>query len=155
MREPRKTRELETRAAMEWQPPSILPEPNAREGIVHRWIRVSTVGAPDPTNLSKRMREGWEPCKATDYPELMLQGDENSMYTKNGNIEIGGLLLCCMSEEKARARDAYYARITSNQDRAVRQNYRREENPVMPVIDQRKSQVTFGSGSRQVQEEKE
>lgn len=155
MREQRKSRDQETRAAMEWQPPSVLPDPLPRDGIVHRWIRVSTMGAPDPTNVSKRMREGWEPCRSDDYPELMIQGEENSTYTKNGNIEIGGLILCRMSAEKAAARDAYFQRLAANQDRAVRQNYKREENPVMPVIDQRKTEVSFGSGSRRAQEEKE
>lgn len=155
MREPRKAREVETREAVTWQPPSVLPEPLPRDGIVHRWIRVSAVGTPDPTNMSKRMREGWEPVKADDYPELMIQSDENSTYTKNGNVEVGGLVLCRMSAEKAKARDAYYENLTRIQDRAVRQQYKREEQTVMPVIDQRKSQVTFGSGARQLQEDKE
>jgi len=40
------------------------------------------------------MREGWEPVKAEDHPELMMVGNE-----KTGNVEIGGLMLCKMAAE--------------------------------------------------------
>lgn len=144
MREPRKGREQEQRAASEWKPPSVLPDPDPRDGIVHRWIRVSTLGTADPTNVSKRFREGWEPCRAEDYPELMVEGDRDSRYTQAGNIEMGGLVLCRMSAEQASQRDEYYANQTRIQERAVSQNYKRTEDPRMPLIDSRKTTVTFG-----------
>jgi hypothetical protein len=28
-----------------------------------RWIRVSTLNAADPLNISSKLREGWEPVK--------------------------------------------------------------------------------------------
>lgn len=137
MRESRKSREQESRAAKAWQPPSALPEPQARDGIVHRWIRTSSYGASDPTNVSKKYREGWEPCRAEDYPELMVE-------SSNGNIEVGGLILCRMSAEAAATRDRYYTSLAERQEQAVSQNYKRGENPIMPLIDQRRTSVTFG-----------
>lgn len=148
MREPRKNRENETRQAeAAWQPPSALPDPHPREGIRHRWIRISAYGNPDPTNVSKKYREGWEPCPADEYPELMVENN-----SKSGNIEIGGLILCRMSEEKVAARDKYFEQMTERQEKAVSVNYKREENPIMPLIDQRKTHVTFGSRPEKEQE---
>jgi hypothetical protein len=54
-----------------------------------------------PQNVSKKTREGWEPVKALDHPELMLAGD------KNGNVELGGLLLCKMPEELVDSRNNF------------------------------------------------
>lgn len=145
MREPRKNREQESRETqLQWTEPSALPEPHPRDGIVHRWIRVSAYGAPDPTNVSKKYREGWEPCRADEYPELMIEGDASSKHSANGNIEIGGLLLCRMSSEKAAARDRHFTSLAERQEKAVSMNYKREENPIMPLIDQRRTSVTFG-----------
>ena len=63
----RLTRELEARAVkerpMQWQQPELLPEPDKQAGFAYRWIRVSTLNASDPRNLSAKLREGWEPVK--------------------------------------------------------------------------------------------
>ena len=61
------TRENETRRKP-WSPPSLLDAPNPPEGYVYRWIRESMVGQADPANMSKRIREGWEPVRAKDHP---------------------------------------------------------------------------------------
>lgn len=147
MRESRKTREQEVRASTSWAPPTALPDPEPRTGIVHRWIRASAYGQSDPTNVSKKMREGWEPCKTEDYPELHIS------ETPSGNVELGGLILCRMSEETATQRDLYYENMAARQEQAVSTNYKREENPVMPLIDQRRTQVTFGKQKPTMEEE--
>jgi hypothetical protein len=33
-----------------------------------------------PTNVSSKMRDGWEPVKAADHPELMLEGNAKVMW---------------------------------------------------------------------------
>ena len=60
------------------------------------------MGQSDGTHTSRMFREGWEPVKAEDHPELMLESDMNSKFV--GNIEVGGLLLCKAPEEKMKAR---------------------------------------------------
>ena len=101
MAENRLAREIESREStqrkMQWTPPQVLPSPKEQPGWVFRWIRTSMMGQADPTNTSAKLREGWEPCKAEDHPELMLQADPNSKF--KGNIEIGGLLLCKAPED--------------------------------------------------------
>ena len=58
-------RESEQRE-VSWQKPSTLPEPNPIEGVTFRWIRTSTLGNSDTTNVSSKFREGWIPVKAED-----------------------------------------------------------------------------------------
>ena len=97
MAEERTKREAESRTAEErpsdsWLPASILPNPDPVDGWVFRWIRTSTLGKADNTNVSQKFREGWVPVKAEDHPELEVMSDIDSRF--EGNIEIGGLLLC-------------------------------------------------------------
>ncbi len=75
-----------------WQAPEALPMPDERPGWKHRYIRLSTLGNADPSNISSKLREGYEPCKAEEYPELMMHAAIEGRF--KGGIEIGGLLLC-------------------------------------------------------------
>jgi hypothetical protein len=89
-RAPREPRTLETRESEireeSWEPASILPDPLPQEGWVFRWIRTSMVGTLDNMNVSKRFREGWEPVKAEDHPELQIMSDHKSeVGTKRWN----------------------------------------------------------------------
>lgn len=150
MSENRTPRELVSRAKEVrevYVPPTNLPDPNPREGIVHRWIATHVLGKPDPTNVSRKMREGWVPVKAKDYPELELMGSEAS-----GNVEIGGLMLCAMSKEKAAARDEYYQRQAQNQMDSVDNSFMKNNDSRMPLFSDKKSSVSrgvsFGSGSK-------
>jgi hypothetical protein len=147
-REERMSRELASRdtavRAESWQPAQLLPEPKPRDGIAHRWIRVSLLGQADNMNASVRMREGWEPCLASDYPEMMLYRDKNSQF--KDNIEVGGLLLCQTLKETADARQEYYQKAAAEQLQAVDNNYMRENDPRMPMFAERKTKVSFGKG---------
>ena len=50
----------EKEAPKVWTPPSSLDAPPAPKGYAHRWIRVSVQGFEDTSNVSKKLREGWE-----------------------------------------------------------------------------------------------
>ena len=104
------------------------------------------MGQADPTNTSAKMREGWEPCKAEDHPELMYQADPNSRF--KGNIEIGGLLLCKAPREMVEQRDAYYRTKTAQQMESVDNGYMREKDgrSNMSLFNDKKSSVSFGKG---------
>jgi hypothetical protein len=95
--------------------------------------------------VSKKMREGWEPVKAADHPELMLVGNATT-----GNVEIGGLMLCKMPTELAKSRDAYYQKQAQAQVESVDNHYLRNNDPRMPLFSEKKSTVErgFGSGSK-------
>lgn len=147
----RTKREQETRATEErpvsWKPPSLLPTPPEDEQYAYRWIRVASMGHSDNKNVSAKQREGWEPVRAQDYPEFSkgIVSDRKSEF--EGNIEIGGLLLCRNSHENVKARRDYYGNLNRRQMESVEQNYLRENNPKMPVFSENKSRTTFGSGN--------
>lgn len=133
-------RDKEVRTNQMYTPPSVLPFPTPEPGYVFRYVATHVMGQADPSNVSKRYREGWQPCKATDYPELMIHGNAA------GNIEVGGLMLCKMSEEQARARDAYYEAQAAAQIESVDNHFMKQNDPRMPVFKDRVSNVTRGRG---------
>lgn len=137
------TREATSRTRT-WAPPQVLPDPAPEDGYSYRWVRTSVLGQSDHTNVSMRLREGWEPVKAEDHPELMLMSDRNSEYA--GNIEVGGLLLCKTSKENVEARNEYHQNMAARQLESVDNNYMRESDPRMPVL--RPERTTRVSGGR-------
>jgi hypothetical protein len=127
-----------------YKPSSTLPDPTPEPGFTYRWIATHILGQSDPTNVSRKMRDGYEPVKAADHPELMIPGNE-----KTGNVEIGGLMLCKIPTEKAQAMAEYYAGQNQNQMDSVDNNFMRQNDPRMPLFSDRKSSVTrggFGNG---------
>ena len=59
-----------------------------------------TQGQDDPTNYSKKLREGWEAVPIEDAPEMEhLVLDPKPRF--KGKVEVGGLLLCRMPENMA------------------------------------------------------
>ena len=143
------TRDLETREVAErpkqWALPELLPEPDKEAGFSYRWIRVSTLNAADPRNLSAKLREGWEPVRIEEQPKFQLLADPNSRF--KDNIEIGGLLLCKTPTEFVEQRNAYFAKQSHNQTEAVDNNLMRQSDPRMPLFNERKSTTTFGKGN--------
>lgn len=149
MNGPKVTRENETRAKMErpakWMPPQLLPDPHPEDGYTFRWIRVSTQGNADPMNASSKMREGWEPVKASEHPEIQLMGGGSKTYPDS--IEIGGLLLCKIPKEFIDQRNDYYRNQTNSQMDSIDNNFMRENDPRMPLFRERQSKVSFGRGT--------
>jgi len=127
-----------------WARPEVLPSPTPEPGYTYHWVRISTQGQPDPTNVSSKLREGWEPVLATDHPEIFLTGIENERF--KDNIVIGGLLLCKAPQELVDERNEYYQQQAKGQMTSVDNNLMRENDPRMPLFNDRKSTVTFGKG---------
>ena len=150
MADNRLNRELENRAATErkksWTPPQTLPTPAPHDGWAFRWIRTSMMGQSDPMNTSAKMREGWEPVRAEDHPELKLFADPRSAY--KDNIEVGGLLLCKAPSEMAEQRAEYYGKQATAQMEAVNNNFMKERDARsnMDLFAERKTEVSFGKG---------
>jgi len=149
MAENRINRELQTREKTvrkkSWQRPETLPSPTPEDGYSYRWIRVSTQGNTDATNVSSKIREGWEPVKAADHPEITLVTIENERFADN--VVIGGLMLCKAPTELVEERNDYYQTQTRSQMNAVDNNLMRENDPRMPLFNDRKTKVTFGNGT--------
>jgi hypothetical protein len=145
----RQPRDLEVRAKAErpkqWMPPELLPSPNPEEGYEFRWIRVSTLGTADPMNISSKLREGWEPVKASEHPEIQMMATGDKPRFPD-SIEIGGLILCKTPSEFVSQRNGYYQKQTDSQMQSVDNNFMRENDPRMPLFKERRSEVKFGRG---------
>ena len=146
MSENRKPREADSRELMQrpesWRPPEVLPEPNDRPGWAHRWVRISMLGASDPANISSKFREGYEPCKADEYPEMMMHATQEGRF--KGNIEVGGLLLCRIPAEFIDQRNAYYNKQNQAQMESVDNTFMKNNDPRMPLFKERRSEVSIG-----------
>jgi len=145
----REPRALQMRDSTErpkkWAPPQLLPDPTPEEGYAYRWIRISTLGKDDAMNVSGKLREGWEPVKASDHPEVRLFSGGQNRYADS--IEVGGLLLCKTPVEFVEQRNAYYGQQAESQMQSVDNTYMRENDPRMPLFKERSTKVTFGKGT--------
>ena len=134
-------------ARMVYVPPSNLPDPTPDPDYTFRWVATHVLGQPLANNVSLQMRDGYEPVKAVDHPELALFGNN-----ANGNVEIGGLMLCKAPKERVEARDEYYKKQAQNQMDSVDNHFMRNSDPRMPLFADRKSTTSrgtgFGSGSK-------
>jgi hypothetical protein len=149
MNDARKPRETETRVAVQrpkqWQPAELLPEPDKKPGWAYRWVRTATLNTADPRNISKSLREGWEPESIEEQPSMQLLTDPNSRF--KDNIEIGGLLLCKCPMELVEQRNAHFHNMTRAQTESVDNNLMRQSDPRMPLFQEKRSTSSFGKGA--------
>tara|TARA_R110000796_G_scaffold14937_1_gene48274 strand:+ start:1728 stop:2177 length:450 start_codon:yes stop_codon:yes gene_type:complete len=138
------TRDKDTRRRA-WQRPEVLPSPDPEPGYKYHWVRVTTQGQLDATNVSSKLREGWEPVKASDHPEITMVAVEQDRF--KDNVVIGGLLLCKAPEELVDERADYYNQQARSQMESVDNNLMRENDPRMPLFNERKTRVSFGNGT--------
>jgi hypothetical protein len=121
-----------------------LAAPDAPAGYKHRWIRTSIRGEEDKTNVHSKLREGWEPVRADEYPDEVNRYPVLEEGKNAGVIGVGGLMLCRIPEETVEERTEYYRDQTRNQMKAVDENLMREQHPSMPIHNDRRSDVSFG-----------
>ena len=139
------TREVSSRPAS-WRPPSVLPTPDPQDGYVFRWIRTAMRNESDNTNVSRRFREGWEPVRLEDHPELRLLPDIDTRF--DGAAVVGGLMLCKCDARTVKERSDYMREQSRIQMDAVDNNLMRENDARMPLLrPDRVTRVKFGDGS--------
>jgi hypothetical protein len=120
------SRAQQTRAAADvhpshdepWVRPATLPHIPARAGFVQRWIRVSVRGEADATNISSKMREGWQPRKVDTLPKNMIM-PTISQGTYAGCIGVGGNILCEMPKARNDQRNAHYRKRNEAKTAAI------------------------------------
>ena len=149
MAENRLSREVENREKSarpkQWKRADVLPEVDPMPGYVPRWVRVSSLGKADPKNISAKLREGWEPVRIEEQPNLKFMRDENSRF--KDNIEIDGLLLCKIPEEFVEQRKAFFNKVTKDNMDAVDSSFMRESDSRMPLFAEKRTKVSFGKGT--------
>lgn len=145
-RTPRDNVSREKATRMVYKPSSSLPDPTPEPGKTFRWVATHILGQAEPTNTSRKFRDGWVPVKAEDHPELMLTGNSS------GNVEIGGLILCKIDNERLQAMKDYYDNQAEEQMSSVDNHFMRNNDPRMPLFAEKRSTTSrgagFGSGSK-------
>lgn len=128
-----------------WAPPSRLDAPPAPPGYKHRWIRMSAAGQEDVSNVSGRLREGYELVRASEYPDYQVPTVEDGRHA--GVISVGGLLLARVPDETVAERNAYYRNRAQNQIQAADNELMKANAHSSMVIERpsRQSRVSFGS----------
>ena len=133
-------------AGSEFAPIDARTAPEAPAGYQHRWIRTSIRGEDDRTNVASRLREGWEPVRADEYPELADQFPTIDEGKFEGVIGVGGLILCRIPIETVQERAEYFANKTQSQMDAVDNDMMKDgTHPSMSISrPERQSRVTIG-----------
>ena len=141
------TREESVRVERQWTPPALLPEVNQKAGYAYRWIRRAIQGTSDDVYFNKALREGWEPSKLSDHPEVKLHTSPRADGQDKDQVEVGGLLLCQMPAEMAKQRDAYYTGLSRAQQNAEASRLSNINDPRMPMLRPSvRQEVEFGKG---------
>ena len=144
--EKRTSRASQTRVKEErkkvWTPPSSLDAPPAPDGYKHRWLRAESMGFDDTSNMSAKLRSGYELVRADQYPDANYPTVQDGKY--KGVIGVGGLLLARIPEEIVESRKEYFARQTKDKSDAIDNDLMKEQHPSMPINSERQTRVTFG-----------
>ena len=143
-REPREAQTREKKSSRKpWAPPSALDAPTPPDGYAHRWVRMEVRGQDDSKNVMARLREGWVPVRADEYPDFDSPVVSDGKF--EGVIGVGGLILCRIPVETIQERAKYFADKTQNQMDAVDNDMMKESHPSMSINrPDRQSRVTIG-----------
>jgi hypothetical protein len=125
-----------------WSPPSSLDAPPAPNGFKHRWLRAESMGFDDSSNMSAKLRSGYELVRADQYPDTDYPSVQTGKY--QGVIGVGGLLLARIPEEIVESRKNYFAKQVEDKNNAIDNDLMKEQHPSMPINNDRQTRVTFG-----------
>ena len=129
-----------------WTPPSSLDAPPAPDGYKHRWIRAESMGFDDSSNMSAKLRSGFELVRADEYSEVDYPTVQDGKY--KGVIGVGGLLLARIPEEIVKSREEYFRQQTQDRNDAIENDLMKEQHPSMPINNDRQTRVTFGGNKK-------
>ena len=125
-----------------WSPPSSLDAPPAPDGYKHRWLRAESMCFDDSSNMSAKLRTGYELVRADEYPDSNYPTIQTGKY--QGVIGVGGLLLAKIPDEIVKSRNEYFAKQTQDKNDAIENDLMKEQHPSMPINNERQTRVTFG-----------
>ena len=129
-----------------WTPPSSLDAPPAPDGFKHRWIRAESMGFDDSSNMSAKLRSGFELVRSDEYSDVDYPTVQDGKY--KGVIGVGGLLLARIPEEIVEARKEYFEQQTKERNDAIENDLMKEQHPSMQINSDRQTRVTFGGSKK-------
>jgi hypothetical protein len=101
-------------------------------------------GFDDRKNVMAKLREGWEPVRADEYPDFDAPVVEDGKF--QGVIGVGGLILCRIPVETVEERKAFFTAKEQGQMDAVDNDMMKEGSHSSMSISKpnRQSRVTIG-----------
>jgi len=123
-----------------WVRPTSLEAPPARPGFAQRWIRVAIRNDPDPTNTSRKFREGWKPRAASTVPSS-YQAPTIAHGKWAGTIGVEGMVLCEMPTKMVEKRRKFYAGETRRVTSAIETELQAQSHPSMQITQERSSKL--------------
>lgn len=136
----RAPRTLETRERSEprsvWTEQTLLPDPEPEDGWTFKWIRKQVRNDPDHNHFQKMLRQGWEPVRAEEHPELVHAIAPNAT---RGMVEIGDLVLCKMPTERVVARRQHYHEMNMAQLDSAESQYMSDSDSRMGKFNENKT----------------
>ena len=129
-----------------WTPPSSLDAPPAPDGFKHRWIRAESMGFDDSSNMSAKLRSGFELVRADEFSDVDYPTINDGKY--KGVIGVGGLLLARIPNEIVESREEYFRQQTKDRNDAIENDLMKEQHPSMPINSDRQTRVTFGGNKK-------
>ena len=136
------TRVEQSTKESKWRPSNLLEAPEPRPGYAQRWVATMVLGQETPTNVAKRLREGWAPRDVKTIKDGQhFPTIEHGKFA--GHIGIEGMVLCEMPQEMLDQRNDYYAKMTENLMRSVENDMNKVESPGQPI--QRTFKTTVSS----------
>jgi len=139
----KETRAEEDRPQTAWKPPSLLDAPEARPGMVQRWVATSIQGRDTPDNVYKRMRAGWNPRPADSVKDKRYPTINHGQWA--GSIGVEGMLLCEMPEETfGKMKDYYLGRSQEQNESIPGELDALGRNSGLPIFQERKSTTSQG-----------
>lgn len=101
----------------DWKRHSDLDAPPAREGYVHRFIRIRLGSVKDTARLRNAIREGWRPVKASSFSDRSLPTTSIDQFGEVIGVE--DLILCEMPERMHKQRKKFYRAKQQRQNAAI------------------------------------
>jgi len=130
-----------------WRPVRNLEAPPAPPGMTYRWIRTAMLGQEDRSNVSRRIREGWELVRLEELPAEWQHMSTTEVGKETGIINNEGLVLGKMPTEMVDQRNEYYQQKNLEQVEALDNtvfNDSRKDGRYVKYNPQRDTKVTFG-----------
>ena len=130
-----------------WKPVRKLETPPPPPGWNYRWIRAEYLGKEDSSNVSRRLREGFELVMGTELTPEWQYMPTVTEGRHAGVVHNEGLLLAKIPTETVEERTAYYQRKNQHALTALDNSIFKDaqsDSRYVKYDPRRDSKVTFG-----------
>jgi hypothetical protein len=127
--------------AVQWQRPSSLEAPDARDGMTQRWVRHSLRGEADPRNMNRKYREGWRPrdpaTLSEDWQVFAITAESTDGYIKVDDLVLMEIPTKTLTQRKAASEQA-----AREQMAGVEHDLERSQMPGLPITKEHRTSVS-------------